>query len=135
MTGNRTTIFSRLALDTVLIFTALLLLIVVTPHVAGHSPQSRFADLFTSAAHAGDLAKPVAEGDNRLIAPRAMTTADNRPSAEPGTAAFGTRDAARQSTMIGLAAVFSLLVAFNLAFFRHLRRVYASPRRGGWRRG
>jgi hypothetical protein len=26
-----------------------------------------------------------------------------------------------------LAAVFSALVAFNLAFFRHLRRVYAAP--------
>ncbi len=34
-----------------------------------------------------------------------------------------------------LAVVFSSLVAFNLAFYRHLRRVYASPRRGAWRRG
>jgi hypothetical protein len=34
-----------------------------------------------------------------------------------------------------LAAVFSALVAFNLAFFRHLRRVYAAPpaREDGWR--
>ena len=30
-----------------------------------------------------------------------------------------------------LAAIFAL----NLAFWRHLRRVYASPRRGVWRRG
>lgn len=33
-----------------------------------------------------------------------------------------------------LAVVFSMIVAFNLAFYRHLRRVYASPRRGAWRR-
>ena len=33
-----------------------------------------------------------------------------------------------------LAGVFSMIVAFNLAFYRHLRRVYASPRRGAWRR-
>jgi hypothetical protein len=26
------------------------------------------------------------------------------------------------------------MVTFNLAFLRHLRRVYASPRRGVWRR-
>jgi hypothetical protein len=31
--------------------------------------------------------------------------------------------------------VFSAMVAFNLAFLRHLRRVYASPRQGAWRRG
>lgn len=34
-----------------------------------------------------------------------------------------------------LAAVFSAVVAFNLAFVRHLARVYASPRRGAWRGG
>ncbi len=36
---------------------------------------------------------------------------------------------------LGLLSVcFSLIVAFNLAILRHLRRVYASPRRGEWRR-
>lgn len=30
-----------------------------------------------------------------------------------------------------LALVFSGLLAFNLAFFRHLRRAYAPPRRSG----
>jgi len=33
-----------------------------------------------------------------------------------------------------LAVVFSTMVALNLWFYRHLRRVYASPRHGGWRR-
>lgn len=35
-------------------------------------------------------------------------------------------------TVLGL--TFSLLVALDLAFLRHLRRVCASPRRGVWRR-
>ena len=38
-----------------------------------------------------------------------------------------------QLTMIVAAIVFSAMVAFNLAFFRHLRRVHASSRRGAWR--
>ena len=32
-----------------------------------------------------------------------------------------------------VALLFSVIVAFNLAFFRHLRRVHASSRRGAWR--
>ena len=38
-----------------------------------------------------------------------------------------------QFTMLLAAIVFSAMVAFNLAFFRHLRRVHASSRRGAWR--
>ncbi len=34
---------------------------------------------------------------------------------------------------VGLAIGLSMLAAFNLAFWRHLRRAYASPRRP-WRR-
>ncbi len=34
-----------------------------------------------------------------------------------------------------LSLAFAALVAGNLAFWRHLRRVYASPRRNVWRRG
>jgi hypothetical protein len=34
-----------------------------------------------------------------------------------------------------LGLTFSLMFAFNLGLWSHLRRVYASPRRGGWRRG
>jgi hypothetical protein len=33
-----------------------------------------------------------------------------------------------QAAFLLLAGIFSALVAFNLAFFRHLRREYASPR-------
>lgn len=34
-----------------------------------------------------------------------------------------------------LSLAFAALCAGNLAFWRHLRRVYASPRRNVWRRG
>lgn len=34
-----------------------------------------------------------------------------------------------------LSLAFAVIMAFNLAFWRHLRRVYASPRRNVWRRG
>lgn len=34
-----------------------------------------------------------------------------------------------------LSLAFALLVTLNLAIWRHLRRAYASPRRGVWRRG
>ena len=37
--------------------------------------------------------------------------------------------------LILLSLAFAAIVACNLAFWRHLRRVYASPRRSVWRRG
>jgi len=40
----------------------------------------------------------------------------------------------RQALFI-LSVAFAAIVALNLAFWRHLRRVYASPRRSVWRRG
>jgi len=40
----------------------------------------------------------------------------------------------RTRTLILLSLAFAGLASFNLAFLRHLRRVYASPRRGVWRR-
>lgn len=45
------------------------------------------------------------------------------------TQAAGARDLAL------LSVAFAALFAGNLAFWRHLRRVYASPRRSVWRRG
>ena len=34
-----------------------------------------------------------------------------------------------------LSVAFAMIAAINLGFWRHLRRVYASPRRSVWRRG
>ncbi|KAB2910874.1 MAG: hypothetical protein F9K29_23895 [Hyphomicrobiaceae bacterium] len=43
---------------------------------------------------------------------------------------------ARHNQAVALLSVtIAGLIAFNLAFWRHLRRAYASPRRGVWRRG
>lgn len=39
------------------------------------------------------------------------------------------------SVSLLLALSFATMTALNLAFWRHLRRAYASPRRGSWRRG
>jgi hypothetical protein len=36
---------------------------------------------------------------------------------------------------VALSLVVAGVAAINLAFLRHLRRAYASPRRGVWRRG
>lgn len=44
-------------------------------------------------------------------------------------------NAERTRAMILLGLTFSLLLSFNLAIWRHLRREYASPRRGMWGRG
>ena len=41
----------------------------------------------------------------------------------------------RTRTLILLSLTFAGLASLNLVFLRHLRRVYASPRRSVWRRG
>jgi hypothetical protein len=44
-------------------------------------------------------------------------------------------EASREQALLLLSLAFAAIVACNLAFWRHLRRVYASPRRSVWRRG
>jgi len=44
-------------------------------------------------------------------------------------------DIDRQQALALLSVAFAAIVALNLAFWRHLRRAYASPRRSVWRRG
>jgi hypothetical protein len=41
----------------------------------------------------------------------------------------------REQALALLSLAFAAIAALNLAFWRHLRRVYASPRRSVWRRG
>jgi hypothetical protein len=80
-------------------------------------------------AHAVPLAshplkEVAAERVNRLT----LLSFEARRSSRP------TPPSQRQSLgLLGLA--FALLAALNLAIWRHLRRAYASPRRGVWRRG
>jgi hypothetical protein len=50
--------------------------------------------------------------------------------------ARGSRAGLAHRQSLGLLSLaFALLAALNLAIWRHLRRAYASPRRGVWRRG
>jgi LmbE family N-acetylglucosaminyl deacetylase len=44
-------------------------------------------------------------------------------------------DIDQRQAMFLLSFAFAVIVAVNLAFLRHLRRVYASPRRSVWRGG
>jgi len=58
-------------------------------------------------------------------------------AAEPRHALHGIRkaQAGQEHALTLLSLAFAAIVACNLAFWRHLRRVYASPRRSTWRRG
>jgi hypothetical protein len=47
---------------------------------------------------------------------------------------FSKSEASREQALMLLSLAFAAIVACNLAFWRHLRRVYASPRRSVWRR-
>jgi hypothetical protein len=49
---------------------------------------------------------------------------------------FEARPQARpRHALLLFSLAFAAMAAFNLAIWRHLRRVYASQRRSGWRRG
>jgi len=64
-------------------------------------------------------------------------TADPARAAASPYAAESRRKAqdGQQHALALLSIAFAALFACNLAFWRHLRRVYASPRRSTWRRG
>jgi hypothetical protein len=51
------------------------------------------------------------------------------------TRATRSRPARERHSLVLLSLAFALLAALNLGIWRHLRRAYASPRRGVWRRG
>jgi hypothetical protein len=57
--------------------------------------------------------------------------------AHPGPTASAPRwgETSREQALALLSLAFAAIAALNLAFWRHLRRVYASPRRSVWRRG
>jgi hypothetical protein len=86
--------------------------------------QHRLGDILAVSSSAGDLLK-FSLDDSPLIAAAVVATAVPVPHAD---AARGLPRTPRQTAFVLLAGIFSALVAMNLAFFRHLRRVYASPR-------
>ncbi len=84
----------------------------------------RLGDILSVSSNAGDLLKFSLDG-SPLIAAAVVATAVPVPHS-------GSEDRLPRisgaTAFLLLAGIFSALVAFNLAFFRHLRREYASPR-------
>lgn len=90
-----------------------------------HSPAThRLGGILSMSSSAGDLLK-FSLDDSPLIAAAIVATAVPVPHS---ATVSGLRSTTRDTAYVLLAAIFSALVAFNLAFFRHLRREYASPR-------
>lgn len=84
----------------------------------------RLSGLLSASSSAGDLLK-FSLDDNPLIAAAVVATAVPMPRAT----AFSAPKQITRNVAVGLlAAVFSAMAALNLAFIRHLRREYASPR-------
>ncbi len=84
----------------------------------------RLSGLLSVSSSAGDLLK-FSLDDNPLIAAAVVATAVPVPQA----ASFSAPRQITRNVAVGLlAAVFSAMAALNLAFIRHLRREYASPR-------
>jgi hypothetical protein len=84
-----------------------------------HSTQATAAEMAKVAAFTGPLATE-SQFEKAAIRPAILVTV------KPDIAAATVNQPAAFSL---LAAVFAALFAFNLAFFRHLRRVYAVPAR------
>lgn len=85
----------------------------------------RLGGLLAVSSSAGDFLK-FSLDDNPLIAAAVVATAVPVPQAAAFTAPQ--RSLTRGVAMLMLGAIVSAMVAFNLAFFRHLRREYASSR-------
>jgi hypothetical protein len=56
------------------------------------------------------------------------------PADQPSHSVHKAQTSPEQARVL-LSLAFAAIIAFNLGFWRHLRRVYASPRRSRWRRG
>ena len=105
-----------------ILFTTFLL--AVSAHERTSAATHRLSGLLSISSSAGELLK-FSLDDSPLIAAAVVATA----VPVPQSSVFGAPHApATDSAILLLASVFSLIVAFNLAFFRHLRREYASPR-------
>lgn len=82
-------------------------------------------DILAVSSSAGDLLK-FSLDDSPLIAAAVVATAV--PVPHSGVAGTTPHNTPKETAFVLLAGIFSFLVALNLAFFRHLRREYASPR-------
>lgn len=85
-------------------------------------------DFTSSQASAAEMAR-VAAFTGPLVHATAAETAAAKPAILVSARADLLSGPGRTTAVLLLAGVFTILFAFNLAFFRHLRQVYASPRR------
>jgi hypothetical protein len=96
----------------------------ISAHERTSAATHRLGGLLSISSSAGELLK-FSLDDNPLIAAAMVATAVPVPQA----AAFSApRHNTKGTAILLLGSAFSMIVAFNLAFFRHLRREYASPR-------
>ena len=129
---TRSSIGRHLAVDMLAGLALFAFLVAVTSHSDCSVAQSaRPSDLLAWSAQAGERTKDMVSDPANTAGPLTMVAIPRTSAA--AEAAYRRNE--HQSTMLMLAALFSMLVAGNLAFFRHLRRVNASPRSGGARRG
>jgi hypothetical protein len=119
----------RLALRTAAdVFIGLILFVTFVLALSAHERTAaathRLGDLLAISSSAGDLLK-FSLDDSPLMAAAVVATAVPVPQ---GTAFTVPHQTPKNAAIMLLGGIFSLIVAFNLAFFRHLRREYASPR-------
>ncbi len=92
---------------------------------------NRLGDILSVSSSTGGFLK-FSLNDSPLIAAAVVATAV--PVQHTG-AVTEIRQSDPNTAFLLLGGIFSVLMALNLAFIRHLRREYASPRRGVWGRG
>jgi hypothetical protein len=109
----------RIAVDAML---GLGLFIVFSMLLAG---VPRLRDIAAIPAHAGELAKAAAH--TVAVAPPAVS--ETRATQVMYMVQVQASQPSRWAGVAVLGLVFTALFTFNLAFFRHLSRTYASPRR------
>jgi hypothetical protein len=103
----------------------------LSAHQRSAEATHRLGGLLSISSSAGDLLK-FSLDDSPFMAAAMVATA----VPVPQKAVFDTRRPIPPGlAMLLMAGIFSGIVAFNLAFFRHLRREYASPRRGAVEEG
>ena len=96
----------------------------ISAHERTSAATHRLGGLLSISSSAGELLK-FSLDDNPLIAAAVVATAVPVPQA---AALSAPRHTTKGTAILLLGSAFSMIVAFNLAFFRHLRREYASPR-------
>ncbi len=89
---------------------------------------NRLGDILSVSSSTGSFLE-FSLNDSPLIAAAVVATAV--PVQHTGTVTE-IRQSDPNTAFLLLGGIFSVLMALNLAFIRHLRREYASPRRGGW---